>query len=443
MTCSCRSTYRQNVDRIAQARVGDGFDESRRQIEAGSAFLAGGVSSNFRLGVAPTPLVIERAEGAVVVDADGNRLIDYYAAMGPMILGHSPEPVRRAAAAQLERGILYGGTSALEAEAARLVCECVPCAELVRFGSSGSEAVQAALRLARAATGRDTVVKFEGHYHGWFDNVLWSTAPPPGANGPVKGSRGQPDDAGAHLAVLPWNDAAALEARLARGDVAAVIMEAAMCNAGAIAPLPGYLERARAACNASGTVLIFDEVITGFRLGLGGAQGRFGVTPDLAVFAKALANGFPVAAVAGRRDLMMQVAEGVLHGGTYNGQAVCMAACVATLNELRRPGFYDATERRGRRLMDGIRDALAAAGVRAVVAGFPTIFHVGWGLSEPARNWSDFSGLDRAGYVRFTTALLRCGVRALERGAWFVSAAHDDTHIDRTLDAVAAAAGEV
>jgi glutamate-1-semialdehyde 2,1-aminomutase len=412
------------------------FEESRRRIADASRYLAGGVSSNFRLGISPTPLVIERAEGPFVFDADGNRLIDYYLGMGPMILGHMPADVLHAAERQMRLGILYGGQSAIEREAARLVCEIVPCAERVRFCSSGSEAVQAALRIARAATGRQIVIKFEGHYHGWFDNILWSTAPAAGANGPVAGSRGQPDEAGAHLVVQPWNDLRVLSERLQRGDVAAVIMEPAMCNAGAILPLSGYLEGVRDACTRNGTILIFDEVITGFRLAPGGAQERLSVTPDLATFAKAIANGFPVAAVAGRADLVDLCISGVVHGGTYNGQPIAMAACAATLGRLRQQGAYDGMEARGLRLMGGIRDAFRRAGVPATVTGFPEIFHVAIGLRAAPRNWSDLLQADRARYVAFTTALLQRGVRALERGAWFLSTEHDDSVIDATLAAV-------
>jgi len=408
-----------------------------------SRYLAGGVGSNFRLGISPTPLVFERADGPYLFDADGNRLIDYYLGMGPMILGHTPADVRLAADRQMADALLFGGQSDVEIEAARLMCEMVPCAELVRFNTSGSEAVQAVLRLARAATGRRVVVKFEGHYHGWFDNILWSTAPPMGANAPVAGSLGQLAEAGAEIVALAWNDLAAVRERLARGDVAAVIMEPAMCNAGAILPAPGYLEGVREACTQFGTILVFDEVITGFRVGPGGAQRRLGVTPDLATFAKAMASGFPVAAVAGRADLMDLCMHGVVHGGTYNGQAVGMAACVATLRRLREPGAYDGMEQRGTRLMEGMREAFARAGVTATVSGFPQVFHVALGLSEPARNWTDLLRVDRAGYVRFTTALLRRGVRALERGVWFMSTEHDDGVIDATLDAVSGALRDI
>ncbi len=425
------------------------FDRSAALVARNAQWLAGGVTSNFRLGIAPTPLVFERAEGACLIDADGNRLIDYYLGMGPMILGHSPRSVREAVHEQVDRGILFGGQSGIEAQAARLVCETVPCAERMRFGSSGSEMVQAAIRLARAATGRRRIVKFEGHYHGWLDNILWSTAPALNEAGPaeqpvpVAGSAGQDLDTAEGIAVLPWNDLAALETVLAGGDVAGVIMEPAMCNAGVIAPKAGYLEGAKEACARHGAILIFDEVITGFRVARGGAQERLGVTPDLAVFGKAIANGFPVAALCGRADLLdMFATGGVMHGGTYNGQCIGMAATVATLRDLT-PEAFAVLEARGARLRDGIAERLRAAGIRASVTGFPEIFFVAFGYEEPARDYRDLVRRDRAGYVAFTQALLARGVRALERGAWFTSLAHDDAIIDATLEAVADAAREV
>jgi glutamate-1-semialdehyde 2,1-aminomutase len=426
------------------------FDESARRIAAASRRIPGGVSSNFRHGISPTPLVFERADGPWLFDVDGNRLIDYYLGMGPMILGHSPDTVRRAVIEQLDRGILYGGQSRIEAEAAELFCEMVPCAEKLRFACSGSEVVQAALRLARAATGRRVVVKFEGHYHGWLDSVLVSvSATPESAGDPsrpnrVPGSAGQDETAWGSVEVLPWNDLAALERRLGAADVAAVIMEPAMCNAGAIAPASGYLEGARAACTRSGTVLVFDEVITGFRVAPGGAQQLFGVTPDLATFGKCLANGFPVAAVAGRAELLDLFATGgVVHGGTYNAQPVSMAATLATLRALADGSVIRGIEPPGRRLMDGIAAALAAAAIPAVVTGFPQIFHVAFGLNEPARSYRDLMRMDRARYVRFCAELLKRRVRVLERGAWFLSSTHDASIVEQTLAAVAEAAAAV
>jgi glutamate-1-semialdehyde 2,1-aminomutase len=259
----------------------------------------------------------------------------------------------------------------------------------------------------------------------------------------VAGSVGQDRIDAAGLDVIGWNDLAQLETRLAKGDVAGVIMEPAMCNQGAIAPAPGYLEGALAACRKHGTILIFDEVITGFRLGRSGAQGRFGVTPDLSIFAKAIANGFPVAAIVGRADLLdLFVTGGVLHGGTFNSQCVTMAAMVATQKALT-PEHYEVSSKRGVRLRDGIAKILQDAGIKAQVSGFELMFHVGLGLEAPAKNYRDMLKCDKARYVKFAHALLKRGVRVLERGAWFVSSEHDDAVIDATLEAVRGAVKEI
>ena len=425
------------------------FDGSAALIAENAKYVAGGVNSNFRTGMAGGPLVFQRGEGPYLIDADGNRLIDYYCGMGAMVLGHSPKGVQQAVKDQVDKGILYAGQSEIEFQAARILCERIPSAQRMRFASSGSEAAQGAFRLARAATGKRVILKFEGHYHGWFDNILWSTAPGENAAGPedapvlVPGSKGQDPVDAAGLDVLGWNDLARLEARLAKGDVAGVVMEPAMCNQGAIAPAPGYLEGALAACRKHGAILIFDEVITGFRLGRSGAQGRFGVTTDLSIFAKAIANGFPVAAVVGRADLLdMFATGGVLHGGTFNAQPVTMAAMVATQAALT-PEAYETASRRGVRLRDGIAGILKDAGLKAQVTGFELMFHIGFGLDAPARNYRDLLKADKVLYVKFAHALLRRGVRALERGAWFVSFAHDDAVIDATLEAVSGAAKDI
>ncbi len=424
------------------------FDRSKALIADNTRFTAGGVNSHFRTGMAEGPLVFSHGDGPRLVDADGNALIDYYCGMGATILGHTPPEVIAAAREQVERGILFAGQTEVEIAAARLLCARIPCAERVRFGCSGSEVMQAALRLARAATGRRTILKCEGHYHGWMDNVLWSTAPALNAAGPadapvpVAGSAGQVDAQSAGIAVIGWNDLAALEARLADEDIAAVIMEPAMCNQGAIAPEPGYLEGVREACIRTGTLLIFDEVITGFRLDRSGAQCLFGVTPDLAIFAKAIANGFPVAALCGRADLMDLLSHGgVMHGGTFNAQPVAMAAMMATQTVLT-PEVFNAACARGLRLQDGVRDALDRAGLQAVVTGFPLVFHIAFGRDAPPRHYRDIAASDRLAYARFAHALLRRGVRALERGAWFVSTVHDDATIDETLAVVEEAARE-
>lgn len=425
------------------------FEKSRRLIAEASRYLPGGVNSNFRLGMVPTPLIFERGEGPYLYDVDGNRLVDYYLGMGPMILGHNPEPVLSAVRKQLEFGILFAGQTAIEQEAARMVCDMVPCAERVRFNCTGSEVVQAALRLARAATGRSVVIKFEGHYHGWFDSVLWSVAPSPDQYGridapiPIPASAGQDLEAGRHTEVLPWNNLELLSARLKRGDVAAVIMEPAMCNTSTIFPVEGYLEGVREVCTDTGTVLIFDEVITGFRVAPGGAQEYFGVTPDLATFGKAIANGFPVSCLAGRGDLMDMLVAGVMHGGTYNAQPASMAAVIATLTELGKEETFDVLNARGNRLMEGIEHALKDADIQARVAGFSQIFHIGFGVDAPVTDYRSSLQADRERYIKFTEALHHKGVRALERGAWFLSTAHTDDVIDATIEAVADVAKEI
>jgi glutamate-1-semialdehyde 2,1-aminomutase len=425
------------------------FERSSALIAENAKYIAGGINSNFRAGMAGGPLVFQRGDGPYLIDADGNRLIDYYCGMGAMILGHTPKGVQQAVKDQVEKGILYAGQSEVEFEAARILCERIPSAQRIRFGSSGSEVAQAAFRLARAATAKRIILKFEGHYHGWFDNILWSTAPAENAAGPqdapvlVAGSRGQDRIDAAGLDVIGWNDLPRLEARLSKGDVAGVIMEPAMCNQGAIAPAPGFLEGAQAACRKHGAILIFDEVITGFRLGRSGAQARFGVTPDLSIFAKAIANGFPVAAIVGRADLLDLFATGgVLHGGTFNAQPVTMAAMVATQNGLT-PNYYEVSFQRGLRLREEVAALLKKAGLKAQVTGFELMFHVGLGLQAPARNYRDLLRCDRAQYIKFAHALLKRGVRILERGAWFVSFEHDDGVMDATLEAVHGAAREI
>lgn len=420
-----------------------GFKTSRQAIANAERYIPGGVNSNFRYGISPTPLVIERGEGCYVIDADGNWLIDYYLGMGPMILGHNPPTVIEAAKKQLDKGILFAGQTEVEFEAARLVCELVPCAEKVRFGSSGTEVIQAALRLARAATGRNKILKFEGHYHGWLDNVQWSVAPSFETCGntdqpnKVAGTAGQDPLSGDSIEVLGWNNLDVLEARLSKSDVAAVIMEPAMCNTSAIPPREGYLQGARDACTRTGTVLIFDEVITGFRLAPGGAQQYFGVTPDLATFGKAIANGFPVAALAGRADLMDRfVHQKVLHGGTYNAHPVNMAATVAVLKILARGRAYEEIEQVGKYLMSGIKEILDRKSIPAQIQGFPSIFHVAFGATKPIETFRDTQLVDRARYTSFTSALLEKGIRALERGAWFLSSEHRWGEINDTLNAI-------
>lgn len=414
----------------------------KRVLEAGDV-VPGGVNSTFRSGVRPHPLVFESASDARLVDLDGNELIDYVLGMGPMFLGHSPQSVISAARAQLGNSILVAGQTEAEYTAAELVVDMVPSAEAVRFSTSGTEAVQTALRVTRAATGRTKILKFEGHYHGWLDNVLWSTAPDPAVAGPadapvpVPGSEGQLPTS--DIVVLPWNRLDLVTERLAAGDVAAVIMEPVMFNHAGILPRPDYLAGVRRACDDTGTLLIFDEVITGFRVSPGGAQDILGVMPDLTVLGKAIANGFPVAALAGRTGLMELIgSQRVLHGGTYNTQSVSMAATVATLREIRSGRPHEHVDGVGGGLMAGLRHAFDEAGRAATIVGFPAVFNVRFGAPD-AVDYRDFLAADRAAYADFALRMLHRGVRILPRGTWFVSSAHTEADSEATLEFVRAA----
>ncbi|GIV79232.1 MAG: glutamate-1-semialdehyde 2,1-aminomutase [Litorilinea sp.] len=430
------------------------WQRSRSYFERARQSLAGGVSSNVRLLAQPFPLFFDRAEGALIYDVDGNAYIDYVLGQGPLILGHSHPAVLDAVNAAMRRGQLYAGQHELEFILAEKLVELVPAAELCRFGLSGSEMVQAAMRLARAVTGRTKILRFEGHYHGWFDNVLISVAPPLDQAGPrerprpVAGSAGQVESALADFVVLPWNDLAVVETLFQEmgEELAAVMLEPMMCNTGAIPPEPGYLEGLRQLCDRYGTLLYFDETITGFRLGLQGAQGRFGVTPDLASFAKAMAGGFANAALVGKGEYMERFARDVNHSGTFNSNVISMAASVAAIAELERDGgaVYRQMERIGTALMEGLQELGQRLGLPLHVQGLPTAFHVSFTELTAIRDYRDYAqDCDRELYGRFVLAMLRRGVRLIGRGIWYVSAAHTESHVEQTLQAAEAALQEV
>jgi glutamate-1-semialdehyde 2,1-aminomutase len=425
---------------------GRSYERSKARHAEAQRYLAGGVSSNFRLGVPPGPLFYDRAQGSRMHDVDGNEYVDYLLGMGPIVLGHSAEAPTRAAEEWLRRGALFGGQGELEIALGRLVCEVVPCAELVRFAGSGSEVVQLAFRLARAYTGKRKIVKFEGHYHGWMDSALISTHPPEDARGPydaptaVAMSRGQSPSVLDDVIVLPWNDLELLTSTLEQhaNDVAAVIMEPINCNTCTIPPRPGYLEGARELCTRLGIVLIFDEVITGFRVALGGAQAMLGVTPDLATFAKAIANGLPLAMVAGKREIMEELTAGVVHGGTYNASGPVIAAALATLQELARDdgAAYRRMEQVGETLMQGLRAAAERADQPFLAQGYGPIFNTSFTNQRVIHHYRDYADhTDAPRQLRFVEYLMDAGVRITARGAWFTSAAHTDADVQHTLAA--------
>lgn len=423
---------------------------SRKYYDLAKARIAGGVNSNVRLSGAP--ICFESGKGSRLTDVDGNVYIDYALGMGPNILGHAPPAVTAAVSRSLAIGQLFAGQHSLELELANEFCGCVKSAELVRFGLGGSEMVQAAMRVARAFTGRPEVIKFEGHYHGWFDNVLINLTPPIAAQGnPIPRPRhlqsvGQSPHASEDVVVLPWNDVEAIDRYVGANAsrIAAIITEPIMFNTGGILPRPGYLEHLRRVTEAHNIVLIFDEVITGFRVALGGAQELYDIRPDLSLFAKALGAGFPVAALAGRRDIMGLFAAGVNHSGTYNANIVSLSAALAAIRELSANGraAYMRINAVGKALMDGMAAAGRRHGTDLQVTGVPSAFHTCF-AGHPIHDYVTYSTADRKRLGRFLAALLERGVRPTSRGTWFVSSTHTDEDVKATLDAVESALRQI
>ena len=409
--------------------------------------LPGGVNSPVRAfkSVGGNPFFVASGAGARVTDVDGQSYIDYVCSWGPLILGHAPPAVLAAIRDAAGRGWSYGAPCEAEVELAELVRARMPSVEMVRCVNSGTEATMAALRLARAATGRDLVLKFDGCYHGHADAFLVKA-------GSGVATLGLPDSPGvpAGLAQLTltaaFNDAAGVEAIFARrgNEIAAVIVEPYVGNAGFIPPVPGFHETLRAQCDQYGALLIFDEVMTGFRVAAGGAQERLGVRPDLTTLGKIIGGGMPVGAYGGRADLMRQIAPSgpVYQAGTLSGNPVAMAAGLATLKGTAAPGFYEALESRTARLVSGIESAARRRGV-PITAG-----HAGsmWGVyltAGPVRNFDDAKRADTALFARWHRAALAAGVflapSAFEAG--FVSSAHTQEDIDVTVEKLDAALG--
>jgi glutamate-1-semialdehyde 2,1-aminomutase len=414
--------------------------------------LAGGVSSNVRSGPPSLPpLYFEAGKGSRLFDVDGNSYVDYAIGQGPAILGHAPDVLIEAVAQAMGKGLLYAGQHELEIELSEKLQELIPCADMVRYSNSGSEIVQAAFRVARAYTGRKKIVKFEGHYHGWFDNVLVSVHPPLERVGPlerpytVPASAGQSSGAVDEMVVMPWNDLDVLSDVLAQqGDnIAAVVMEPIMCNTGCILPQEGYLEGVRELCSEHEVVFILDEIITGFRVGLGGAQAYFDVTPDLATFGKAMAGGFPVSCLAGKQELMDLIASGeVTHSGTFNSNVPAMAAALATIGELEKDDgrVYQHLRQLGNRLSGGLTELTDEQGVAAQVQGLGPMFHLAFTDGPPIRDYRSFAAYaDTELYHRFTWLMLENGVRVIPRGLWYVSAAHTEEDVEFTLQAAESA----
>jgi len=417
--------------------------ESERRYEEALQYTPGGVHTSIR-NLEPH-LVFTRAEGAYIQDADGNRYIDYQAAFGPFVLGHNHPYVNEKVVEALHRTDLFGtGTTDLETTLSRKICEHVPSADQVLLCNSGSEATYHAIRLSRAVTGRSKLIKFQGCYHGWHDYVarnMLSAWDMIGKRDP--GSAGMLEEAIDATLVCTFNDLDDVERTMQqhRGEVAALIVEPVPHNIGCIMPRPGFLEGLRQLCSTHGIVLIFDEVITGFRHALGGYQQIAGVTPDLTTMGKAMANGFPIAAIAGKREYMQRfntrTGGDVWFAGTYNGHAVGTAASIATIEYMEREDVHAHLYRLGDRMRDGLRDIHGRLGIKSCVAGFGSVFLTYFMEFEP-RNYTDLQNNDSDMFIAYRRALLERGIFKLPMNLKrnHISYSHTDKEIDLTLEHV-------
>jgi glutamate-1-semialdehyde 2,1-aminomutase len=424
-------------------------DRSLTLFERARKTIPGGVNSPVRAGkaVGIDPPFIERAKGCFLWDAEGKRYIDYVCSWGPMILGHAHPEVVQAIAEALERGTSYGAPTRLEVEMAEIIVEMVPSVEMVRMVNSGTEATMSAIRLARGFTGREKIIKFEGCYHGHADSLLVSAGSGVATLG-IPGSPGVPRDVAKHTLTLPFNNTETLEMAFERfgAEIAAVIVEPVPGNMGVIEPDLAFLRRLRQLTSERGALLIFDEVISGFRVALGGAQALYGIMPDLTCLGKIIGGGLPVGAYGGKRDIMLRMApEGdIYQAGTLSGNPLAMAAGLATLKALNRNGVYEELDKGAEMLFEAIRSAANTAGVPV------TINRVGsMGSLFFTRNQvTDFESAktsDVGRFRRFYQSMLSKGIYLAPSAfeAWFIGTCHSEEIVQETIDAVTSTLGSL
>jgi len=434
------STFKASIDKYTQAQ----------------SYVAGGVASSLRASMKPVPIYVESAQGAKLRDIDGNEYIDYMLAYGPLILGHAHEGLTASIAAAMSNGYTYGLQHDGEIKLAKQLVEILPCADKVAFSGSGTEAVMLALRLARAHTGKRKIVRFHGHYHGWSDAIYTSfpgasivqTGDTLGSGSVLPGTMGQSYNSLEDIILLPWNDPDALETTLRShsGEIAAVISEPIMCNSGCLMPKPGYLEQMRQLTVELGIVLILDEVITGFRLGLGGAHGKFGIKPDLVTIGKALGGGIAISAVAGNAQLMKLIDDGkVSHLGTLNGNCIATSAALATIQELaaNHGAAFEMMEELFVTLADGIRSSLERHGMKGIVNQVGPVLHMMFIDADTVNDFDTFNTRDAGLYARFAELMLSEGVLLRMNGLWYISTAHTQADINQTLQVVDRVLGQL
>ena len=416
-------------------------DKSKELFERAKESIVGGVASSLHKSeYEQYPIYIERGKGSKLYDVDGNEYIDYMAGFGPMILGYCPAAIGDAVIEQIAKGSQFAAPTESLNDVSKKLTEIIPCADLVSYQGTGTEANMVIFRMVRAYTGKDKIIKFEGHYHGWSDEEMISFAPDSikmmgSRSKPWKtlGSAGQRVNAAEDILVLPWNDLALVKKTLKRQkhEIAAIITEPIMCNCEVVYPKPGYLEGLREVTAENDVLLIFDEIITGFRLSLGGAQEYYKITPDVCSFGKAVAGGFPLAGVAGKREI---VGADVHPVGTFNANPISIAACKATIKELEKPGIYDHMATLTKRLTEGINEIAKKRNITLYCEGVESIWQLAFGIRERMSDFRDNFKVNKIDYQIFRKGCLERGIRFHpSRGRFYTSAAHTDEDVDRTL----------
>jgi glutamate-1-semialdehyde 2,1-aminomutase len=427
---------------------------AERLYDLAQQYLPGGVCASARVNKAiGHPFYVSRGDGAMVYDLDGREYVDMCASHGASLLGHNHPRIKAAVSRALDLGMICAYETEHHTALARRVTELVPCAEMVRFAGSGTETVMHAVRLARAATGRSKVMKFEGHFHGYSDPIYFSSAPPLEKAGPRDApipyaeSDGIPPGLGDLVVVVPFNDPQALEAAFATHghEVAALIMEPINYDSGCIVPKPGFVELCRALCDRHGALLFFDEVLTAFRVALGGAQEYLGVTPDLCVLGKAFGGGMPISAIAGRRDVMahLRPGGGSEHSGTYLAHLTTVLAALAALEEYSQPGFYARLETLGRRFYGAFQEIIDRSGVLVRLQYVGPRFGLYFGLCEPVEEYRQAARQNQAMLLTFVAGCIRRGVYFHVAAHHGFSAAHSEADLDRALAGIEGAMADV
>ncbi|MBM31556.1 MAG: aspartate aminotransferase family protein [Chloroflexi bacterium] len=422
------------------------FENSKKLYEEAKNMVPGGVSSSIRQTEWPVPLFFESAKGSKMFDVDGNEYIDYVMGMGPNIFGHSPKFIIDSVFKDMQDGFCLTGQTRKENELSEFILKTLPFKRKFRYASSGTEIVQIALRLARSYTNKNKFLKFEGHYHGWMDSVLYNSHPEVSSEEslyePVPESGGISHGTANEVVIAPWNDVEALENILKdqSENISAIITEPILWNTNVILPNSGYLKELRNLCDKYNVLLIFDEVGTGFRVALGGAQEIYDVEPDLSTYAKSMAGGFPIAMLAGKPEIMNYMANGkVVHGGSFNTNVMSVSASHATLNYLlNNLNFYQSLNQKGDLLIEGLKDAAKNHDVDILIQGLGSVFYLSFTSLKRIENYREHANnVDNEKYKEFSKLMLLNGVRLSQNGRWHMSSSHDDSDIEKTIYAAA------